>query len=126
MARKGDRRRSVAGRAARDDSGTRALLGHRLRLAQGGGETERPTAVHDRDRWARYSFHSRWFEARKCVAAHRHARMAGSIIEQLKIIDPLVNSTAHGASASDAFHLVIPSMPGYGFSAKPTSPGWGP
>src|SRR3954449_6192786 len=50
----------------------------------------------------------------------------GSIIEQLKIIDPLVNPTAHGASASDAFHVVIPSMPGYGFSGKPTSPGWGP
>ncbi len=50
----------------------------------------------------------------------------GSIIEQLKIIDPLTNPTAHGASASDAFHLVIPSMPGYGFSGKPTAPGWGP
>jgi Epoxide hydrolase N terminus len=50
----------------------------------------------------------------------------GSIIEQLKIIDPLSNPTAHGASASDAFHVVIPSMPGYGFSAKPTSTGWGP
>jgi pimeloyl-ACP methyl ester carboxylesterase len=50
----------------------------------------------------------------------------GSIVEQLKIIDPLVNPTAHGASASDAFHLVIPSMPGYGFSGKPTSTGWGP
>ncbi len=50
----------------------------------------------------------------------------GSIIEQLKIIDPLTNPTAHGASAADAFHLVIPSMPGYGFSGKPTSPGWGP
>ena len=43
----------------------------------------------------------------------------GSIIEQLKIIDPLVDPTAHGAPASDAFHLVIPSMPGYGFSGKP-------
>jgi pimeloyl-ACP methyl ester carboxylesterase len=50
----------------------------------------------------------------------------GSIIEQLKIIDPLTNPTAHGASASDAFHLVIPSLPGYGFSAKPGSTGWGP
>ncbi|HZJ52797.1 MAG TPA: epoxide hydrolase [Myxococcaceae bacterium] len=49
----------------------------------------------------------------------------GSIIEQLKIVDPLTNPTAHGASASDAFHLVIPSMPGYGFSGKPTTPGWG-
>ena len=50
----------------------------------------------------------------------------GSIIEQLKLIDPLVNPTAHGASAADAFHVVIPSMPGYGFSAKPTGTGWGP
>ena len=50
----------------------------------------------------------------------------GSVIEQTKIIDPLTNPTAHGASASDAFHLVIPSMPGYGFSGKPTTPGWGP
>jgi pimeloyl-ACP methyl ester carboxylesterase len=50
----------------------------------------------------------------------------GSIIEQLKIIDPLTNPTAYGASAADAFHLVIPSMPGYGFSGKPTSTGWDP
>jgi pimeloyl-ACP methyl ester carboxylesterase len=50
----------------------------------------------------------------------------GSIIEQLKIIDPLTNPTAHGASAADAFHLVIPSMPGYGFSGKPATTGWGP
>ena len=50
----------------------------------------------------------------------------GSIIEQLKIIEPLTNPTAHGGSASDAFHVVIPSMPGYGFSGKPTSTGWGP
>jgi pimeloyl-ACP methyl ester carboxylesterase len=50
----------------------------------------------------------------------------GSVVEQLKIVDPLTNPTAHGASASDAFHLVIPSMPGYGFSGKPTKPGWDP
>jgi pimeloyl-ACP methyl ester carboxylesterase len=50
----------------------------------------------------------------------------GSIIEQLKIVDPLTNPTAHGGSASDAFHLVIPSMPGYGFSGKPTTTGWDP
>jgi len=50
----------------------------------------------------------------------------GSVIEQLKIIEPLTNPTAHGASAADAFHLVIPSMPGYGFSGKPAATGWGP
>jgi pimeloyl-ACP methyl ester carboxylesterase len=50
----------------------------------------------------------------------------GSPIEQLKIIDPLTNPTAHGGTASDAFHVVIPSMAGYGFSGKPTTPGWDP
>lgn len=50
----------------------------------------------------------------------------GSIIEQLKIIEPLTNPTAHGGSASDAFHVVIPSLPGYGFSGKPREPGWNP
>ena len=50
----------------------------------------------------------------------------GSIIEQLKIIEPLTDPMGHGGSAADAFHVVIPSMPGYGFSGKPTSTGWGP
>ena len=50
----------------------------------------------------------------------------GSVVEQLKIVDPLTNPTAHGGNASDAFDLVIPSMPGYGFSGKPTTPGWDP
>jgi pimeloyl-ACP methyl ester carboxylesterase len=50
----------------------------------------------------------------------------GSIIEQLKIIDPLTNPTAYSGSAADAFHVVIPSLPGYGFSGKPTAPGWTP
>ncbi len=50
----------------------------------------------------------------------------GSIIEQTKVIDPLTNPTAHGASASDAFHLVIPSIPGYGYSPEPTTLGWDP
>jgi pimeloyl-ACP methyl ester carboxylesterase len=50
----------------------------------------------------------------------------GSIVEQLKIIERLTDPEAHGGSAADAFHVVIPSMPGYGFSGKPTSTGWGP
>jgi len=50
----------------------------------------------------------------------------GSIVEQLKIIDPLVNPTAHGGRAEDAFDVVIPSLPGYGFSGKPSTPGWDP
>ena len=50
----------------------------------------------------------------------------GSIIEQLEIVEALTNPTAHGGNASDAFHLVIPSLPGHGFSAKPTTTGWDP
>ena len=50
----------------------------------------------------------------------------GSIIEQLKIIDPLTDPTAHGGKAEDAFDVVIPSLPGYGFSGKPTTTGWDP
>src|SRR5712672_2572211 len=50
----------------------------------------------------------------------------GSVTEQLKIVDPLTNPTAHGGSASDAFHVVIPSMPGYGFSGRPATTGWDP
>jgi pimeloyl-ACP methyl ester carboxylesterase len=50
----------------------------------------------------------------------------GSVIEQLKLVDRLTDPTAHGGTAADAFHVVIPSMPGYGFSGKPTGTGWGP
>jgi pimeloyl-ACP methyl ester carboxylesterase len=50
----------------------------------------------------------------------------GSVIEQLKIIEPLTNPMAQGGTADDAFHVVIPSLPGYGFSGKPTAPGWNP
>lgn len=50
----------------------------------------------------------------------------GSILEQIKLIDPLTNPTAYGGKAEDAFDVVIPSMPGYGFSGKPTTTGWGP
>ncbi|SDX94611.1 epoxide hydrolase family protein [Paenibacillus sp. CF384] len=50
----------------------------------------------------------------------------GSIIEQMKLIEPLTNPTEHGGNASDAFHVVIPSMPGYGYSGKPTTTGWDP
>jgi hypothetical protein len=50
----------------------------------------------------------------------------GSIVEQMKLIGPLTDPTAHGGKAEDAFDVVIPSMPGYGFSEKPTGTGWGP
>ena len=49
----------------------------------------------------------------------------GSIIEFHKVIEPLTDPVAHGGDAADAFHLVMPSLPGYGWSGKPTEPGWG-
>ena len=68
-----------------------------------------------------------------CARAHHNALplivthgWPGSVIEQLKIIGRLTDPTAYGANAADAFHLVIPSMPGYGFSGKPTTTGWDP
>jgi pimeloyl-ACP methyl ester carboxylesterase len=50
----------------------------------------------------------------------------GSVVEMLNVVGPLTDPTAHGGSADDAFHLVVPSMPGYWFSAKPTATGWDP
>ena len=50
----------------------------------------------------------------------------GSVIQQLEIIDPLTNPTAHDGRAEEAFDVVIPSLPGYGFSGKPAAPGWDP
>ncbi|HTJ59478.1 MAG TPA: epoxide hydrolase [Devosiaceae bacterium] len=67
--------------------------------------------------------HSKHEDALPMIITHG---WPGSIIEQLKIIEPLTNPTAYGGSAADAFHLVIPSLPGHGFSAKPTAPGWNP
>lgn len=67
--------------------------------------------------------HSRHPNALPLIVTHG---WPGSIIEQMKIIDPLTNPTAHGGSASDAFDVVIPSLPGYGFSAAPTATGWDP
>ena len=120
--------RCVAGRATRLHASARAVLGDRLQLAAGARrKLNARTPIHHRDRRARHPLHSRSFESMKMrmplIVTHG---WPGSPIEQLKIIDPLTNPTAHGGSASDAFDLVIPSMAGYGFSGKPTTPGWDP
>lgn len=65
---------------------------------------------------------SRHEEAMPMILTHG---WPGSILEFLRVIEPLTNPTAHGGMAEDAFHLVIPSIPGFGFSAKPMEPGWG-
>ena len=116
----------LARRSTRQGPGARPLLGHRLRLAQGRGSAERAAHVHDRDRRARHSFHSRELPSPECLAAHHHTRLARLGHRAAGVIDPLTNPTAHGGQAEDAFDVVIPSMPGYGFSGKPTDMGWNP
>ena len=127
LARKGDRRRCIAGRAARDDAEARALLGDR---ATTGARCEArlnalPQFITEIDGLDIHFIHvrSKHENALPLIVTHG---WPGSIIEQLKIIEPLTNPTAHGGSAADAFDVVIPSLPGYGFSGKPTATGWDP
>ena len=107
---------------ARDDSGTRAPLVDRLRLAQVRGEAESlPNFVTEIDGLDIHFIHvrSKHESAMPLIVTHG---WPGSVIEQLKIIDPLTNPTAYGASASDAFHLVIPSCRAMDFPASPPRP----
>ena len=117
----------IARRPARHDSETGALLGDGARLAQVSRRrlNALPHFITEIDGLDIHFIHvrSKHENALPLIVTHG---WPGSIIEQLKIIEPLTNPTAHGGSASDAFHLVIPSMPGYGFSGKPTAAGWGP
>jgi pimeloyl-ACP methyl ester carboxylesterase len=83
-------------------------------------------ALHGRDRCLGVHFihvKSRHQDALPLIVSHG---WPGSIIEQLKIIEPLTNPTEHGGSASDAFDVVVPLLPGYGFSGKPAATGWDP
>ena len=103
-----------------------ARMGDRIRLAQCEARLNvLPQFITEIDGLDIHFIHvrSRHEDALPLVVNHG---WPGSIIEQLKIIDPLTDPTAHGGGAADAFHVVIPSMPGYGFSGKPTSTGWGP
>ena len=103
-----------------------ALLGRRLRLA-GPRERAQPLpAVPHRDRRPRHPLPARALAARRtpCRSSSRHG-WPGSIVEFHKVIGRSPIPTAHGGDAADAFHVVCPSLPGYGFSDKPTAPGWG-
>ena len=127
MAGKGNRRRFFAGRAARDDAGTRSLLVDGLRLAEGRSEAQCLAAVHDElstdstfisfmsGRTKRMRFRS---SSRTAGPARCSSRSSSSIRSPIR--------PRMAGRPTDAFHVVIPSMPGYGFSGKPTSTGWGP
>ena len=116
----------VARRAIRDDARTRALLGDRLRLAQGRGEAERPAAIHDRDRRAGHSFHPCSFAAPNALPVIVTHGWPGSIIEQLKIIEPLTNPTAHGGTRVGRLRRRDSVIAGLWVFGKPTALGWDP
>ena len=102
------------------------LLGNGLRLAEGGGDAERlPQFVTTIDGLDIQFVHvrSRHPNALPLIITHG---WPGSIFELVKVIGPLTDPTAYGGRAEDAFDLVLPSMPGYGFSGKPRDTGWGP
>ena len=92
----------------------------------GSRRAQRAAAVPDDDRRSRHPLHPRALEARHALPIIVTHGWPGSVVEQLKIIGPLTDPTAHGGSAEDAFDVVIPSLPGYGFSGKPTDTGWDP
>jgi pimeloyl-ACP methyl ester carboxylesterase len=105
---------------------SKEVVGDRSQLAHVRGGTKRPTAVQDRDRWVRHPLHPRQVAPRERVAADHHARLARFGHRAARGRRLLTDPAAHGGRAEDAFHLVLPSLPGYGFSDEPTSVGWDP
>ncbi len=100
------------------------ILGREVRLAGDRDAAKRAAAVAHPDRGARHPFPPRPLAARRRLPLIITHGWPGSIVEFLKVIGPLTDPTAHGGDAADAFHIVCPSLPGYGFSDKPTRPGW--
>ena len=125
LAQQGARRRSVAGRAAGDDAGARAATGRPTTTGA------RPRRSSTRCRSSRPRSTGSTSTSSTCKSPHENALplimthgWPGSVIELLEAVGPLTDPTAHGGSAEDAFHLVLPSLPGYGFSGEPTEVGW--
>src|SRR5262249_26916142 len=115
-----------AGRAACDDAEARGLSGEPVRLAEGRSETRCFSQfVTNIDGVDIHFIHVRSKYPKALLLIITHG-WPGSIMEELKVIDPLTSPTAHGGSATDAFDVVSPSLPGYGFSGKPTELGWDP
>jgi hypothetical protein len=97
----------IAGGAAREAPGTRPLLGHGLRLAEGGSEAQCPAAVHDQHRRGRHPFHPRPLSPPERAALDHHARVAGSVFEQIKLIGPLTDPAQYRGRAEDAFDVNV-------------------
>ena len=118
-------RRLEPGRAAEMDQGHLPLLGGRVRLARARGALNRfAQFTTEIDGLDIHFLHvrSQHPEAMPLIITHG---WPGSVVEFHKVIEPLTDPTAHGGNAADAFHVICPSLPGFGFSAKPTTTGWG-
>src|SRR5262249_5569324 len=85
---------------------------------------KRAASIQDRDRRPGRPLHSRQVAPRERAAGDHHARLARSVIELLDVVGPLTDPTAQGGRAEDAFDVVLPSLPGYGFSSEPAELGW--
>ena len=124
LAQQGARRRPLAGRAAGNDAGARPLLDDRLRLARIEARLNAlPQFTTEIDGVDIHFIHvrSQHEDALPLIMTHG---WPGSVIELLETVGPLTDPTAHGGQAEDAFHLVLPSLPGYGFSGEPAELGW--
>ena len=119
---------SVRSTGARDSAGlhpgARGVLGDRIRLAGKRSRSQPLRPVHHRDRRPRHPLHPSALTAPGRLPARHHPRLARIRRRVRKVIEPLTDPTAHGGRAEDAFHVVCPSLPGYGFSGKPTTTGW--
>ena len=124
LADQGARLGPIAGRAAGDVAGARRLLDQRVRLARLRGRLNAlPQFTTEIDGVKIHFIHVRspHEDALPLIMTHG---WPGSVVELLDTIGPLTDPTAHGGTADDAFHLVLPSLPGYGFSSEPTELGW--
>jgi pimeloyl-ACP methyl ester carboxylesterase len=105
-------------------AGPHRLLAHALRLAQVRGGVRRMAAIQDFDRRAWHPLHSYPIASHECSADRPHSWVAEYFSPVRDVIGPLTDPTAHGGTAADAFDVIIPSLPGFGFSDKPTERGW--
>jgi hypothetical protein len=124
LALHGARRRPLPGCATGDRPGARPVLEDQVRLAKVRGQAERIAAVQDRDRRRRHPLHPRALTAQGRAAADHDPRLARLDRRAARDRRAAHEPAAHGGSAADAFDLVLPSIPGYGFSSQPTELGW--
>src|SRR5215212_5850643 len=111
-------------RAVGAPQGASRVLAERIRLAPVGGEAQRVCAVHHYHRRPERPLPARPLPRARCAPTYHQPRVPSSVVEFLSILGPLTDPRAHGGDPADAFHVVAPSLPGYGFSVPVRQTGW--